>query len=280
MVPLNTFLDKAQALAETVREYKWGADGTDGECDCIGLIIGALRLAGFRWPGTHGTNWAARNAMSPPGLCCIDPSAADGGTSPDRGGIFRGEIVFKTREPGDRNYSLPDAYKNSPDKRDYYHVGIVMQVSPLVILHCTDTPGGIRRDSKIGSWRFGGRLKYIDYNEGSGNGMEETYWAVVTADNGYPVKLRKEPSRQAGVLARVPVGSRVLVVDNPAVGWDLVDWDGQSGYMMVDFLEPVDDTEQEGDTVEMPRDYVERAVKLLEETAAMLRESLGEGALG
>ena len=43
--------------------YKSGGDGRAGECDCIGLIIGAIRRAGGEWRGTHGSNYAARNEM-------------------------------------------------------------------------------------------------------------------------------------------------------------------------------------------------------------------------
>ena len=63
MISLDQFLARVRENAARVREYEQGHDGSDGKCDCIGLIIGALALAGFKWPGIHGSNWAARNAM-------------------------------------------------------------------------------------------------------------------------------------------------------------------------------------------------------------------------
>ena len=63
MIQLDQFLVCVQENAARVREYESGHDGSNGKCDCIGLIIGALELAGFHWPGVHGSNWAARNAM-------------------------------------------------------------------------------------------------------------------------------------------------------------------------------------------------------------------------
>ena len=64
MIPLTTFLQCVRENAARVQAYEQGHDGSDGKCDCIGLIIGAVKLAGGSWPGTHGSNWAARNAMN------------------------------------------------------------------------------------------------------------------------------------------------------------------------------------------------------------------------
>ena len=181
MIPLIKFLQCVRENAARVHEYESGGDGSGGKCDCIGLIIGAVKLAGGTWPGIHGSNWAARNAMSSFGHIA------------DAREMFLGEIVYKAREPGEDKYALPDRYKDSGDLRDYYHVGVVTSVSPLEITHCTSVPGGIQRDSKIGNWRWGGELKYVDYDEGGGQ-MEPIYQATVHADNDYPVKMRSKPS--------------------------------------------------------------------------------------
>jgi len=39
------FLSAIQQNVQRVKEYSLGCDGSGGKCDCIGLIIGALRLA-------------------------------------------------------------------------------------------------------------------------------------------------------------------------------------------------------------------------------------------
>ena len=83
MIPLETFLRCVRENAARIHGYELGHDGSDGESDCIGLIIGALGLAGFRWPGVHGSNWAARNAM------------ADLGYIPSALYLFLGEVVYK-----------------------------------------------------------------------------------------------------------------------------------------------------------------------------------------
>ena len=56
--------EKFHAMVEKIRSlnpaYKQPGDGSDGTCDCIGLIIGAIRRMGLKWTGIHGSNYAAR----------------------------------------------------------------------------------------------------------------------------------------------------------------------------------------------------------------------------
>ena len=52
MVKLDAFLKNADQIAAESPSYKLGHDGSDGECDCIGLIIGAIRRSGGTWSGT------------------------------------------------------------------------------------------------------------------------------------------------------------------------------------------------------------------------------------
>lgn len=54
MISKDKFLEKVQEITASKPTYKLGHDGSDGTCDCIGLIIGAIRRAGGSWTGTHG----------------------------------------------------------------------------------------------------------------------------------------------------------------------------------------------------------------------------------
>ena len=273
MITLDKFLSCVRENAARVREYESGGDGSNGKCDCIGLIIGSLALAGFRWPGVHGSNWAARNAMSTFGNIL------------DAGDMFLGEIVYKARVPGEAKYALPSRYDNSGDLRDYYHVGVVTGIDPLEITHCTSVPGGIQRDSKMGNWRYGGKLKYVNYDEG-GNSMEPIYQAKVYADNEYPVKMREQASTKAEVLAKIPQGTIVDVlgiVGSDEGDWGFILYGGQTGYMMDKFLRPVyggdedEKTETDGETVVVTRETLEEWEAVMEEMAEALRGLLGKG---
>ena len=268
MIPLSKFLACVQKNVARITHYENAGDGSGGGCDCIGLIIGTLRLAGFRWPGTHGSNWAARNAMD--GLQYIKSV----------GECFLGEIVFKAKEPGESGYNLPSAYDNSPDRRDYYHVGVVTNVSPLCITHCTGVEGGIKRDNALGKWRWGGRLKYVNYDEGGNTMVEPIYQAIVRAEgNKYPVRMRAEASKESGIVAKIEQGETVDVlgiVGGDEGEWGFILWHGMTGYMQEKFLKRKDEQEQE-EAITMLRAEFDRLRNAVEEAARILMEVHADG---
>ena len=218
MVTMRSFMRGVDAITEEKPTYRLGHDGSDGTCDCIGLIIGAIRRAGGKWTGTHGSNWAARNAMDT--LHAV--------TGP--GDLKVGQAVFKAAEPGQSGYNLPDRYKGDADTRDYYHVGVVRSVSPLEIVHCTGP--GIVRDKKMGKWSYAGWLRMVSRvnDEGEATGMQT---AVVIAESGSTVNLRKTP--HGALEDRVPVGSTAQVLDTMD-GWARIVTNGKTGWMDLKFL--------------------------------------------
>ena len=215
------FLEKVEEIAATDIVYQEGKDGSNGACDCIGLIIGAIRRAGGAWNGIHGSNYAARYEMRE-----LLPVM-------DAGELNLGDAVYKARMPGEVGYALPERYKNDPDQRDYYHVGVVTATSPLEITHCTGP--GIVRDTKLGRWTYRGRLEKVDYD---GTEVVETMvqTAKVTATSGSTVKMRSKPSTSDGLYWEVPVGATVQVAYVEGE-WAKVRHQGRTGYMMVEYLE-------------------------------------------
>lgn len=254
MITLQAFLTGVQENIARITHYELGGDGDGGGCDCIGLIIGALKLAGESWPGVHGSNWAARNAMS------------TFGPIENAHECFVGEIVYKAKEPGEDGYKLPSSYSGSADQRDYYHVGVVTNASPLCITHCTGVDGGIKCDTTLGKWKWCGNLKYVDY-EGGGK-VEGTYQARVWATNGYPVKLRKLPTTQSSVLTQVPLNTVVDVVYDVDNAWSAVQYNNMEGFMMRKFLEPVENAEI--------KDGLERAYELFRQGMEILENMMNE----
>ena len=142
MISLNEFLAAVEEIAAENPSYRKGGSGFDGSCDCIGLIIGALQRCGGKWTGIHGSNWAARNATD--GLKRIVSNAE----------LEVGELVYKAKAPGEKEYDLPGRYKGDKDQNDYFHVGVVLSVYPLRIRHMT-TPT-VKVDTKIGAWSHHG----------------------------------------------------------------------------------------------------------------------------
>lgn len=243
MVGLDAFLRGLQEIKAEAPTYRLGGDGSDGTCDCIGLIIGAIRRAGGRWTGTHGSNYAARFAVV--GMM-RNMNAAD---------LELGWIVFKARGPMDAGYDLPGKYRvgsasYTGDVMDYYHVGVVTSIEPLNITHCTESGSvnGVTVDTRQGDWRYAGPCVLVTYAadtdspEGGDTSME-TRRATVISQDGNPVKLRSTPSTDKPYLAKVPVGTAVEVMQD-AQGWAQVRLSsGQVGYMMDDFL-AFDDAEE------------------------------------
>ena len=257
MVTMESFLRGVDAIAEEKPTYRLGHDGSDGTCDCIGLIIGAIRRAGGEWKGTHGSNWAARNAMDT--LHAVT----------DPGDLQVGQAVFKAAEPGQSGYNLPDRYKGDADKHDYYHVGVVRSVSPLEIVHCTGP--GIVRDRKMGKWNYAGWLRMVSHgtDEGEATGMQT---AVVIAESGSTVNLRKTP--HGALEDRVSVGSTAQVLDTMD-GWARITVNGKTGWMDLKFLRMQDSGEHDASggadgtgaddtiTVTLPRSAAEALLSAL-----------------
>lgn len=218
---LEAFIAQVEAIAQASPVYRLGGDGSDGTCDCIGLVIGAIRRAGGAWTGTHGSNYAARYEMRE-----LLPVT-------DAGELCLGDVVYKARTPGQAGYALPERYKSDPDQRDYYHVGVVTATSPLEITHCTSP--GIVRDTKLGKWTYRGRLEKVDYD---GTEVVETMvqTATVVADSGSKVKMRSKPSASDGLYWEVPVGAEVQVAEITG-GWAKVRYGDRTGYMMAAFLD-------------------------------------------
>lgn len=253
---LSAFLAAVDAIAAERPTYRLGGKAEDGTCDCIGLIIGALNRCGIKWPGIHGSNWAARNAMA-----WLLPVS-------DASDLTVGDIVYKARRPGETGYALPERYAKDPDRSDYYHVGVVRSVEPLRIVHCT-SPGGVVVDTKIGRWTYHGGLSLI--SDATDTGEEETVMrtAVVVAESGSTVNLRREPS--GALIARIPVGTVVEVVASNGAQWAYVSVDGKNGWMDTSFLRMQEDadagepdgavaSEDAGDvvTIGIPRAAAER----------------------
>lgn len=221
-VTLERFFSAIDTIQSEAPTYRSGGKAEDGTCDCIGLIIGAMNRCGVKWPGIHGSNWAARNAMA-----WMLPVS-------DAGDLAVGDIVFKGKRPGESGYALPDRYASDPDRNDYYHVGVVRSISPLRVIHCT-SPGGVTTDTKVGKWAYRGGLALLDRSaceESSAAVVPGT--ATVTASSGSTVNLRTSASKRGKVLTKIPVGNDVTVLDVNGE-WAKVQFP-VTGYIMLDFL--------------------------------------------
>ena len=241
---VKKFLACVAEIADRKPAYRQPGDGSDGTCDCIGLIIGAIRRMGLRWTGIHGSNWAARKEVV---------SLQRIGSAKD---LQLGDVVFKAYEPGNTRNRLPARYKSgrkyyTGDLKDYYHVGVVTQVNPLRITHMTSPH--MKVDTKLGGWNWHGKAKPI-WNAASEKPSvqpvtpeqpeedlpSEGSMAVVTSENGKPVKMREYPSRNCRTWENLPVGTRVKILE-PGEEWARIQYGKRKWYMMAKFLDIIGD---------------------------------------
>lgn len=275
MITVEKFLECVKANAERVTHYESGGDGSGGGCDCIGLIIGALRMDGEAWTGTHGSNWAARYALQ-----SVVPLDVTPGT------LSPGEVVFKAKAPGESGYDLPSRYDGSESALDYYHVGVVIRAEPLLIIHVSkmggDDKGGVYYDTELGNWKYYGALRQVKYPWN----QDETIigHAVVTAESGTTVNLRKNPSLNADILERVSLGIVVDVLERGGT-WCKVRHVLFTGYMMTKYLRFCDEPEEQPDeqpTSDEPQnehtDILHAAYESAKRTVDLLKSLLGDDA--
>lgn len=227
------FADGVAVIAGTYPTYRTGGIGRDGTCDCIGLVMGAMYALGHSEYPVHSSNYFVRREVY--NLQRVDAMEDD---------LQPGMLLFKARSDGNTSYDLHMRYRQggryfTGDLLDYYHVGVVTGVNPLEITHCTSTgqTDGIARDRTLDSWTHACMVRGVDYREEADGAAEEAVeTAIVTAQSGSTVNLRKYPDKASAKLAKVPVGEAVYVYEE-ADGWSKVKWNGVAGYMMSRYLE-------------------------------------------
>lgn len=219
------FVAAVMQIATERPSYRIGGSGKDGTCDCVGLIMGAVnRIERVAYP-LHSSNYFARREMA------TLEAAEDADLTP-------GMLVYKARtDTGQLNerYKKGGSVDNG-DYRDFYHVGVVCGISPLLIVHCTSTStiNGIAYDRSISGWTHAGKMKNLQYVEDIIDMSETRTARIVTAD-GNPLKLRRSPDTNHPHLSKMPNGDTVQVFAD-AEGWAKIIWNGQTGYCMSKFL--------------------------------------------
>jgi hypothetical protein len=237
------FLAKVAAIYGEHPTYREGGIARDGTCDCVGMVIAAMTRAGHSAYELKSSNYFARYQIVD---MLLDISESD---------VYIGMVVFKRRYEGDVRYKLPDRdnvggrYYNG-DLTDYYHIGVVTGVDPLVITHCTSGGGvdGTTKDYKLGSWSCGGRLKGVNYEDYTSTGDSESSVGEgvdsMVYENGVQAvvnkgkagtstwNLRSSPddSSRDNVIGTIPFGVEITVYET-AGGWAQIEYDGQRSYL-------------------------------------------------
>lgn len=229
MISLSKWLESVEKNAARIKAYRQPGDGSDGASDCVGLLIGAQRLAGMQYTGTHGSNYYARYYTR------------DFRKITNANQLKVGEAIFKAKSPSDAGYDLPLKYQKggasyTGDLRDYYHVGVVISVEPLKIAHCS--AGGMHYDTKLGKWGYAGMPKIVQVDgsadSGSDSGKPLSGAAIVDVPNDGTVNVRKAPS--GSIVTSLREGAEVNVLDDNG-NWAKVEYTVKgTGYIMSKYL--------------------------------------------
>ena len=236
---VQQFLQNLQQIVDSNPTYRTGGTGKDGTCDCVGAIMGAL---GGKF-ALHSSNYFARYQMR--SLDSLN----------DESQLHPGSVVYKSRRDTSQlnERYLPGGTHHANTSLDYYHVGVVTSINPLIITHCTSSGGvnGFTTDNSISAWSWFGDLLQVEYGadepeEQDPTDLETAETAVVYSADGNPVRLRSRPDAggEYNTIAKVASGESVTVLEQ-AGEWATVRYNGQRGYMMAQFLRRMDAEPQE-----------------------------------
>lgn len=196
---------------EAIVGWPYASPGSNDErgIDCSGAFVRAFARQGEEI--AHGSNSIYRKHCAQTGKIEAEENLAPG------------MAVFKHRADGGE-----PAHYGQDGLGNFYHIGLVTAVDPLRIVHAT--PPAAKVDEVLGNWSHWGVLKEapVDLPEPLPQGM-------VVAQTGSTVNLRQNPSRQAGLVCRIPVGERVAVMEDRG-DWQKIAWQGKRGWMLSAFI--------------------------------------------
>ena len=221
-VPVKQFVANVNTVYSKKPKYALGCDSFT-ECDCIGMVKRAIKMAGIEPVGLSGTNYAARYTIR--NFKKIK-SVSD---------LKVGDVVLKGR-PYDKNdsYPLPSKYLKggshyNGDTTNYVHIGVVTKINPLEITHMTSPTA--KKDTKLGKWNYYGQLPQVSYSEESEVVVVIEY-ATVT---GGILNIRKEKSTNSFKIGTIPNGEKVAVTEH-GDDWCKVVYNSFTGYVMTKYL--------------------------------------------
>lgn len=238
---VSKFIEKINLIFNSNPKRREPGDGSDGYCDCIGLIIGAVRRMGLKWTGIHGSNYAARMELT--GLKPITSQSE----------LEVGDIVLKAVPKGHKNWDLPSRYFKGAryyngDLNDYYHAGVVVSVNPFQIKHMSSKMTIDTTVKTYYPWNYAGKLTKLvtaakdvpDPTPAPKENTDNFTKAVLVAKSGSTVNLRRAPTKQSGIMMQIKLGTTITIT-KPGEVWAAVTYNGFSGYMMAEFLDIVGD---------------------------------------
>jgi len=193
--------------------------------DCSGAWVRCYKK--HRYNILHGSNSIFRKECSSTGQIT------------SKNDLKVGMMVFKNRFDGKE----PEKYKND-GLGNFYHIGAVTSVNPLVITHATSP--NAKQDKKFNAnmngwthWGVGNKVEISDVVDNNlddgGNETVATSGELqdknckVIANSGSTVNIRKSESQKGELVVRVPIGDTVLVTSDSGNSYVGVRWEDATG---------------------------------------------------
>lgn len=257
-------LDKQKLIKSFEEIVGWpyvspGSNDQNG-IDCSGAFVRAYMLQGASI--YHGSNTIFRKHCSQTGV--IDGV----------GSLEVGMAVFKRRDDSKE----PDKYKGD-GHGNLYHIGLVVSVSPLRIIHATEPVAKVDtklNQDKDNDWRYWGKLSDIIYGttatftEGGENKL--AFDVTVTANS---LNMRKTAGGE--YMLKIPNGTRLTVlneVSKDGKSYGQVSYGANVGWIELSFTARVDSDSNSIPSVPGTSDVV--TVLLPREAANIIREALNK----
>jgi len=161
-------IQKMIESAEACLGWPYVSPGTEDEngIDCSGLFVKMYRDQGAKI--AHGSNSIFREHCSETGKLSSTKQ------------LCPGMAVFKWKEWTDSDADKKNRwYKTAPGNLS--HIGFVVSVKPLRIIHASTDGMKVKTDTKIGKWAYWGKLKKVNYNGGEEVVVRMEYKYVNTA---------------------------------------------------------------------------------------------------
>lgn len=225
---VDQFINGCDDIIASKPDYELGCSNTK-KCDCIGMVKYSARKNNVTF-STSGTNDTFRTKITN-----IRPLSSVSV-------LKRGDVVFKSKNPGVSGYNLPSKYKKggigyNGDLTDYTHIGVIKSINPLKIIHMTSPTS--KTDTVIGNWKYAAELNIVDYGSNIDIGNNDNITpkkAVVFAEKGLWVKMRAQPNTKCALYDNIAVGSEVTILSENG-DWTQISYGKRKGwYMMSKFL--------------------------------------------
>lgn len=224
--------------------------------DCSGLFHYWFSQLGGKI--AHGSNSIWDNY-------CTDKGELRNGSRTDGKPLKPGTAVFTTSSNGRHN-----------------HIGLY--VGGGLVIEAQGAQAGVVTSVVTNKkWTLWGELKGVSYEEGG----EKTMTAKVvlpTGKSGRTVNMREKPSTSSPIEKQIPVGSEVDLYEDQGQ-WCRIGYQGQTGYMMSDYLEygqqdetgGADLTPEEMTQIDVCLTSIQQAVKSIDKWAEQIGSIIGRG---